>query len=159
MQKVTQEALLSRAASLLENGTVTAVLGWRRGEFDWDMTPAVFTTAEDLTESFIYNDFCGANLSKYLLKQTRKIEGKILVFLKPCDTYSFNQLLTEHRFDRERVYAIGIPCDGMSDIGRVRAVVGDGISSITADGENLAVTTLYDDESIFVSCKDVLAER
>ena len=53
MQKVTQKALISRAASLLEDGTVTAVLGWRRGEFDWDMTPAVFTTAEDLTESFI----------------------------------------------------------------------------------------------------------
>ena len=159
MQKVTTQMLCDRAVSLLENGTVTAVLGWRRGEFDWDMTPAVFTTAEDIENNFIYNDFCGANLSKYLLRQTRKIEGKILVFLKPCDTYSFNQLLTEHRFDREKVYAIGIPCDGMADIGRVRAVVGDGISSITADGENLAVTTLYDDESISVSCKDVLAER
>ena len=159
MQKVTQEALISRAVSLLEDGTVSAVLGWRRGEFDWDMTPAVFTTAEDIENNFIYNDFCGANLSKYLLKITRKTDGKILVFLKPCDTYSFNQLLTEHRFDREKVYAIGIPCYGMADIGRVRAVVGDGISSITANGENLAVTTLYDDESISVSCKDVLAER
>ena len=79
MQKVTQEALISRAVSLLEDGTVTAVLGWRRGEFDWDMTPAVFTTAEDIENNFIYNDFCGANLSKYLLRQTRKIEGKILV--------------------------------------------------------------------------------
>ena len=53
MQKVTQEVLISRAASLLENGTVTAVLGWRRGEFDWDMTPAVFTTAEDIEANFI----------------------------------------------------------------------------------------------------------
>ena len=159
MQKLTQEALISRAAALLENGTVTAVLGWRRGEFDWDMTPAVFTTAEDIEANFIYNDFCGANLSKYLLRQTRKIEGKILVFLKPCDTYSFNQLLTEHRFDREKVYAIGIPCDGMADIGRVRAVVGDGISSITADGENLAVMTLYDNEPKTVAAADVLADR
>ena len=145
MQKVTTQMLCDRAVSLLENGTVSAVLGWRRGEFDWDMTPAVFTTAEDLTENFIYNDFCGANLSKYLLKQTRKIEGKILVFLKPCDTYSFNQLLTEHRFDREKVYAIGIPCDGMADIHRIRETVGDGIAKIESDGENLHVHTLYDD--------------
>ena len=97
--------LCDRAVSLLENGTVSAVLGWRHGEFDWDMTPAVFTTAEDIKANFIYNDFCGANLSKYLLRQTRKIDGKILVFLKPCDTYSFNQLLTEclrHRYSVRR---------------------------------------------------------
>ena len=56
--------LCDRAVSLLENGTVSAVLGWRRGEFDWYMTPAVFTTAEDIKANFIYNDFCGANLSK-----------------------------------------------------------------------------------------------
>ena len=159
MQKVTTQMLCDRAVSLLENGTVSAVLGWRRGEFDWDMTPAVFTTAEDLTENFIYNDFCGANLSKYLLRQTRKIEGKILVFLKPCDTYSFNQLLTEHRFDRERVYAIGIPCDGMADIHRIREITGDGIAKIESDGENLLVHTLYDDEPKTVAVADVLAER
>ena len=159
MQKVTQEALISRAVSLLEDGTVTAVLGWRRGEFDWDMTPAVFTTAEDIENNFIYNDFCGANLSKYLLKITRKIDGKILVFLKPCDTYSFNQLLTEHRFDREKVYAIGIPCSGMADIHRIHEITGDGIAKIDEDGENLLVHTLYDDEPKTVAVAGVLAER
>ena len=159
MQKVTTQMLCDRAVSLLENGTVSAVLGWRRGEFDWDMTPAVFTTAEDLTANFVYNDFCGANLSKYLLKKTRTLEGKILVFLKPCDTYSFNQLLTEHRFDRERVYAIGIPCDGMADINAIRETVGDGIAKIDVDGENLLVHTLYDDEPKTVAVADVLAER
>ena len=90
MQTVTTKSLIERAEALLNDGTVCAVLGWKRGEFDYDMTPAVFTTAEELTENFVYNDFCGANLSKYLLKQTRALQGKILVFLKPCDTYSFN---------------------------------------------------------------------
>ena len=47
-----------------------------------------------------------------MIKESRK-EGKILVFLKPCDTYSFNQLIKEHRIIRENVYAIGIPCQGM----------------------------------------------
>ena len=44
----------------------------------------------------------------------------MLVFLKPCDTYSFNQLLTEHRFDREKVYAVGIPCNGMADTEKLK---------------------------------------
>ena len=158
MQTVTTKSLIERAEALLNDGTVCAVLGWKRGEFDYDMTPAVFTTAEELTENFVYNDFCGANLSKYLLKQTRALQGKILVFLKPCDTYSFNQLLTEHRFDRERVYAIGIPCSGMADIHTIRGLVGEGISSIRAEGDNLVVETLYD-ETKTVSCADAMAER
>ncbi len=159
MQKITREQLIDKAVSLLENGTVEAVLGWSKGEFDYDVTPAVFKTADELRAGFVWNDFCGANFSKYLVAKTGKIEGKILVFLKPCDTYSFNQLLTEHRFDREKVYAVGIPCEGMADIAKVKAVCGEGISAINCDGEKIAVTTLYDDEPVMVEAKDVLAER
>ncbi len=159
MQKVTTESLRKRAASLLGNGTISAVLGWKRGEFDYDMTPAVFRTAEELMNNFVYNDFCGANLSKYLLKKTRELSGKILVFLKPCDTYSFNQLLSEHRFDREKVYAIGIPCSGMADIDCIRKITGEGITKIEESGNSLLVHTLYADAPQTVTCADVLAER
>ena len=159
MQKITREALLEKAVSLLSNGTVQSVLGWKKGEFDYDITPAVFTDAEDLKENFVWNDFCGANFSKYLVAKTRKTEGKILVFLKPCDTYSFNQLLTEHRFDREKVYAVGIPCEGMADPAKVKEACGDGISSIEFNGDNLVVTTVYQDAPITVAVKDVMAER
>jgi ferredoxin len=159
MQKITRDQLIDKAVSLLENGTVEAVLGWGKGEFDYDVTPTVFTTADELRKGFVWNDFCGANFSKYLVAKTGKIEGKILVFLKPCDTYSFNQLLTEHRFNREKVYAVGIPCEGMADIAKVKAICGDGISAIDCGGEKIAVTTLYDDEPVMIEAKDVLAER
>lgn len=159
MQKITCNQLIDKAVSLLENGTVSCVLGWGKGEFDYDVTPTVFKTAEELKNGFVFNDFCGANFSKYLVSKTQKIEGKILVFLKPCDTYSFNQLLTEHRFDREKVYAVGISCEGMADISKIKAICGDGISSITADGEKISVTTLYDDAPTVIDFKDVLAER
>jgi len=158
MQTVTRAQLIDRAAALLADGTVQAVLGWKRGEFDYDITPAVFESAEELNRAFVFNDFCGANFSKYLLKHTKKIDGKLLVFLKPCDTYSFNQLLTEHRFDREKVYAIGIPCEGMADIDKVRAITGDGIVAIDC-GESIHVTTLYEDAPISVTLTDVLEER
>ncbi len=158
MQKVTKEALVEKAVSLLNNGTVSSVLGWKRGEFDYDITPAVFTDAETLRKEFVWNDFCGANLSKYLVSKTKTAEGKFLVFLKPCDTYSFNQLLTEHRFDREKVYAVGVPCEGMADIEKIKAVTGEGISKIEC-GEKIAVTTIYDDAPVLLEGKDVLAER
>ena len=159
MQKITRNALIEKAVSLLEGGTVDRVMGWKRGEFSYDVTPAVFTDAKSLETDFVWNDFCGANFSKYLVAQTRKGEGKILVFLKPCDTYSFNQLLTEHRFDREKVYAIGIPCQGMVDPAKVKAVVGDGIASIECTDAGLSVTTLYEDAPVTVPTADVLSER
>ena len=158
MQTITRDQLIEKAVSLLADGTVSCVLGWKKGEFDYDVTPVLFKNAEELKANFVWNDFCGANFSKYLVTKAEKATGKVLVFLKPCDTYSFNQLLTEHRFNREKVYAVGIPCEGMADIAKIKAICGDGIVSIDC-GEKLSVTTLYDDEPIVIDAKDVLAER
>ena len=159
MQKITREALIDKAASLLTSGKVNAVLGWKKGEFGYDVTPGMFKSEADLKENFVFGAFCGANFSKYLVSKTDRFEGKILVFLKPCDTYSFNQLLTEHRFDREKVYAVGIPCEGMADISKVRTIAGEGICDISSDGDNLLVSTIYEDAPITMPAKDVLLER
>ena len=132
-----QEQLIKRAKELLAEGKVQKVVGWKKGLFDEDITPAVFTTAEELDKDFVFNKYCAANLSKYLVKITREIEIKksttrmnntmakqrdpnaaeapipsevVLVFLKPNDTYSFTQLLKENRINRADVYAIGVPC-------------------------------------------------
>ncbi len=157
MQKITRDALIEKAEKLLADGTVNRVLGWKKGEFSYDVTPAVFCTAEDMKKDFVYGDFSGANFSKYLVKESKK-DGKVLVFLKPCDTYSFNQLLTEHRFDREKVYAVGIPCDGMVDVNKIKMALGDGIVSINADADTLKVETLYDGVKEIAKA-DVLLER
>ena len=71
-----QEKLIARAKELLAEGKVQKVVGWRKGLFDYDVTPSVFTSAEDLEQNFVFNEFCGANLSKYLVKITREIEIK-----------------------------------------------------------------------------------
>ena len=151
-----QAVMEKRALELLADGTVNRVLGWAAGEFVYDVTPAVFNTAEEVQNGFLYNDFCAANLSKYLVKESRK-EGKILVFLKPCDTYSFNQLVAEHRIIRENVYVIGIECYGKADVEKLRAM---GISGITGirkvDGEYV-VETIYGTET--VKAADATAER
>ena len=156
MQEIKREILLDRAVSLLADGTVDRVLGWKNGEFDYDVTPAVFRTQQDL-EDFVWNGFCGANFSKYLVGETRKGDGKVLAFLKPCDTYSFNQLLTEHRFDREKVYAIGVPCDGMLDIRKVKEAA-DGVRSAEIAGGQVIIHTLYDGD-VTVPAEDLLSER
>ena len=154
MQK-TAGLIKKRALELLADGTVTKVLGWEEGDFFYDVTPAFFD--KDTVENLVYGSFCGANLSKYLIKAAKETEGKILVFLKPCDTYSFNQLLTEHRIDREKVYVVGVECKGMLDIEKIKAQGIKGVTKVIDEGEELLVKTIYGESKI--ARKDVLLEK
>lgn len=144
MQKVL-DIMRKRALQLLEQGTVNRVLGWKNGDFVYDQTPAVFNSKEEI-EELEYNDFSAANLSKYLIAETKK-EGKVLAFLKPCDTYSFNQLIKEHRIKRENVYLIGIECQGKVDVEKIRALGGKGVTDVDVDGEKVVAHTLYGDKT------------
>ena len=141
-----QDKLIARAKELLAEGKVQKVVGWKKGLFDEDITPGVFTSAEELDKDFVFNKYCKANLSKYLVKITKDIEiqksttrmnntmakqkdpnaqdkpipqAVVLVFLKPNDSYSFTQLLKENRITRGDVYAIGVPCQDTLDGGDV----------------------------------------
>ena len=151
------QEMIQRAKALLESGQVSRVLGWKKGETEFDVEPAFFDTAESL-DGLFYNAFCGANLSKYLIEVGKK-EGKTLVFLKPCDSYSYNQLLREHRVEREKAYIIGIGCKGKLTVNKIPF---GGILSVQgADypdySENLTVETLYGTKHI--SYKDAMLER
>ncbi len=137
-----QERLKQKAIELLSNGTVDRVLGWKAGEFFYDLTPAVFENAAGIEQDFVFSPFSGANVSKYCIAQSRK-GGKIAVFLKPCDSYSFQQLLKEHRILREHVYIVGIQCDGMCDMEKIRAAGCEGVLAVREDGGKLSVETLY----------------
>ena len=112
MQEIAKR-IQNRALELLADGTVSRVLGWEKGETQADWTPALFESAEEMKD-FVYGEYAGANLSKYCLK-LKRLEGRTLVVLKPCDTLSFHQLTKEHRVDREKFYIIGAGCKGMKD--------------------------------------------
>ncbi len=142
-----QEEMIKRAKELLTDGTVNRVMGWKKGEFAYDITPAVFNTAEELENDFVCDDLTQANVSKYLIKESRK-EGRILAFLKPCDTYSFNQLLKEHRIIRENVYVIGIPGGPKVDIEKIKAKGITGILSVKNEDHTLKIETIYGTETM-----------
>jgi len=151
-----QERLKQKAIQLLNNGTVDRVLGWKIGEFFYDLTPAVFTSAEQVEKEFVYSVFSGANLSKYLIAESRK-GGKVAAFIKPCDSYSLTQLLKEHRILRENVYVVGVACDGMCDMEKIRAAGCEGVTAVKQEGEELVVDTLYGQQKIAKA--DALLER
>lgn len=155
------QEIINRAKELLADGTVVRVLGWRIGDLPYNPEPSYFETAEDLEANFVYNGFCGASLSKYMIEGS-KLEGKTLVFLKPCDTYSFNQLIKENRVVRDKAYIIGIGCKGKLDVEKIKAQGIKGILNIRGaeyDGpaDTLTVETLYGEKT--VPYKDAMLER
>ena len=62
-----------RAAELLADQKAELVLAWAAGDMFYDNAPAYFSTAEELN-NLVFNDFCGSNLSKYLLANSKKDE-------------------------------------------------------------------------------------
>lgn len=140
------QGVKEKALELLRSGKADRVMGWKAGEFFYDLTPAVFESAEEVEKDFCYSPFSGANLSKYLIAESKK-GGKIAVFLKPCDSFSFVQLQKEHRVKRENVYAVGIQCDGMCDAEALREAGCEGLTGLE-DGEVLTVHTLYGDKTV-----------
>lgn len=133
--------LKERAQELLESGQVDAVIGWAKGEFIYDTTPAIFTKESGL-DNFVYNSFCGANLSKYLVQQITS-DKKFAVILKPCDTYSMNQLITEHRVNRDNIYIIGVGCSGHVDVDKAREKGVKGITGVIDNDTNITFNTIY----------------
>lgn len=143
MQKI-EELMLQKAQEYLNSGKVDKVIAWKRGEAIYDVSPATFT--KDNLEGFAYNCFCGSNLSKYLVKETLKSD-KILIFLKPCDTYSFNQLVAENRIDRKNVTVIGIECQGKLSVLEINKQGIMGITDVKENGYNLDIFTVYGNTS------------
>ena len=154
------QELINRAKELLADGTVNRVLGWRKGDLPTNPEPAYFNDEAALAD-FVYNGFCGANLSKYMIEGS-KLEGKTLIFLKPCDTYSFNQLLKENRVNRDSVYIIGVGCKGKISENSLNAI---GIKNIldvkgaelSDPCDTLEIETLYGKKSC--DYKDAMLER
>lgn len=152
--------MIKRAKELLKNNTVDRVIGWKKDESGYNPELSVFKSAEELDE-FIYDGFCGANMSKMLINETKK-EGRVLVFLKPCDTYSLNQVLTEHRVEREKVYVIGVGCKGKLDTRKFDSLGIKGVLSVSGAGyddkkETVTFETAYGTKE--VAYKDLMLER
>lgn len=136
-----------KAIELLKTGKVNRILGWKTGEFVYDLTPAFFDSPEEVERDFVYSAFSAANLSKYLIAESRK-EGTVGVFLKPCDSYSFQQLMKEHRVDRSKVYIVGIACDGVCSADVLREKGIQGITDISESEDSLTLTTLYGEKTV-----------
>ena len=143
MSKI-NDLMIDCAKKLLSNGTVDYVLGYKNEIFDYSPSPYLFDISN--IDNLVYNAFCGANLSKTLFVTAK--DKKVCVFLKPCDTYSFKQLLKENKFDENNIYVVGVECNGKLDINKIKSKINDTILSVTDDYENIYIKGIQDNYTL-----------
>ena len=111
-----QEQIRVKAKDLLEGKQVQCVIGYEMGSRG-QVRPAFIYQADDV-DRLVWNEGCTHNLTTYLhdkKKPARKGEQppRVAIVVKPCDSRALNVLLAESQIERERVYVIGVTCDGI----------------------------------------------
>ena len=111
-----QERIRAKARELLENNQVQCVIGYEMGS--WGQVRPAFIYEADDVERLVWNQGCTHNLVTYLhdkKKPARRGEEppRVAIVVKPCDSRGLNVLLAENQIERERVYVIGVACDGV----------------------------------------------
>ena len=99
-------------------GKVDCVIGYEIGPRG-GVRPAFIYDAADATRLTL-NEACVHNLVTYLhdkKKPPRRGEEppRVAVVAKPCDSRAVNVLLAEGQVERERIFVIGVVCEGLED--------------------------------------------
>lgn len=95
---------------LLKDGTVEAVIGFRKGTVPMMNEPCIIKKAEDAGD-LVWDANCRVNLTTYLTGR----KDKIAVIAKGCDSRNIVTHIIENQIKRDQLYIIGVPCKGMND--------------------------------------------
>jgi len=140
--KATSEEVQARVKKLFEDGSISHFIGYEAGSDSLQVTPCFLKSGQE-TSRLVWNPLCVNNLSKYLL-DFKKVEGKVGIIVKGCDSRSVVELLKEHQIDRDKVFIVGIPCSGIVDKEKLLAVLGISPGEVVAvedNGDAFLITT------------------
>nr|NJM04272.1 hypothetical protein [Desulfobacula sp.] len=122
------------AFRLLDKKEVEKVIGFSNGTIPMATSPITIASKQD-TEKLVFNSTCGLNLANYIRQQ----KGKIAVIAKGCDSRNIVTHIIENQVKRDQIYVIGVPCKGMINKSKIRALFEDEILKFTEDGDTLTV--------------------
>lgn len=128
--KIIQDA----AKKLLAEKQVDLVVGFAQGSLPLRSTPYFARTAAE-AENLVWNEYCENNLANYL----RKRDEKVAVVAKGCDVRAIVALIKENQIDRDKLYIIGVPCQGMIDHKKAQKLVDGEILSSEVTGEEVVL--------------------
>lgn len=99
------------AAKLFSEDKIDIFVGYRKNSFDDNQVPELITDPKDISK-LVFTSKSVFNLTNYLKNEHTK-NKRIGLVVKGCDSRSLNLLLTENQVKREKLYIIGICCEGV----------------------------------------------
>lgn len=112
----------AKARELLASGQVGCVIGYEVGPRG--RTRPAFVYHADEADRLVWNLHCTHNLTTYLRDKLRpdpqahQTKGElqpVAVVVKACDSRAIHVLLAENQVRRDRLYIIGVACDGIRE--------------------------------------------
>jgi formate dehydrogenase (coenzyme F420) beta subunit len=141
------------AKKLLEEKAVDIVIGFKKGTLPM-MTNPILIHEPEKTDDLHWDSFCNMNLANYLPKRSEKIG----IFAKGCDSRNIVNHIVENQIKREQLHIIGIPCEGMLNKRKIRALLGEKELKEVSESET-SVTLKGDGFEDTIEKKDYLQDN
>jgi len=108
-----QAKLRRIAAEFLGLPEARCFIGWEELPAAMGTRPAVISEPAQ-AERLTFTRGCHANPVKYLPRFRGK-EGIVGVAVKGCDARALRELVRSRQVEREKVFVVGVPCDGLEE--------------------------------------------
>jgi ferredoxin len=144
-----QEHIREFAAKALNDGRVDYFIGWKQGHNASEVIPA-FVKDQAEVDQLLWNELCHHNLVTFLKRNMPDPAGaKIGVCVKGCDSRTLVALLQEELVDKDKIYVVGVPCDGIVDRRKLEKEFADELVAISCSDGKVSVTTRNGSEKEF----------
>jgi ferredoxin len=120
------DRIRSKARELLQadvNGraTISCFVGYEEGTRG-RVRPAFIYEPQD-ADRLIWDERCSHNLTTYVRQFQSSMEQeprRMGILVKPCDSRCLNVLFLERQLERERLYVVGLTCEGVQTDGQLQ---------------------------------------
>ena len=110
-----QDHIREFAAKALAEGRVDYFIGWKQAYNSSEVVPA-FVKDPAAVDELVWNPLCHHNLVTFIKRNMPEpADAKVGVCVKGCDSRTLGALLQENLVDKDRLYVVGVPCDGIVD--------------------------------------------
>ncbi len=110
-----QDHIREFAAKALAEGRVDYFIGWKQGYNSSEVIPAFVKDPAEV-DQLIWNPLCHHNLVTFIKRNMPEpADAKVGLCVKGCDSRTLGALLQEELVDKDRLYVVGVPCDGIVD--------------------------------------------
>jgi formate dehydrogenase (coenzyme F420) beta subunit len=140
---ISTEKIREISLALLANKEVGKIIGFCQGSLPMATNPVSITKENDV-EKLIFNSRCTMNLANYLRDQ----KEKVAVIAKGCDSRNIVTHIVENQIQRDQLYIIGVPCNGMVDKNKISLYFEDEVTSFSENGNQLIVSSATKEEQI-----------